>query len=191
MKLWDDIKEFIGSLLEDERKIEKWKNKDFYVKYQVKKYRRMELLKKEGVRDIRELEFADIILDCLNELEDFSKVKIVRRELIAVIVDEVIRRHKRIYSMIAKMEIATKVSAILAINTEINAMHRKLKGTKTTKPTVSEEIIYKKVINRLKDDLNSRVSEIEHLRDLYREYYDKNGKLRSLPKTNNEKDVKE
>lgn len=93
-----------------------------------------------------------------------------KRELIMVIVDEVIRRHRRIYSIIAKQEIATKVSAILAINTEINQMHRKLKGSKTTQPTPQEELIYKKVIAKLKQDLRNRVSEVEHLRDLYKEY---------------------
>lgn len=176
IKNW--IKEGIRDLIEkkgiltpeEKAKVDHWKKKDYYIKYQVKKYRRMELLKKEGVRDIRELEFADIILDCLMELEELSKVKPVKRELIMVIVDEVIRRHRRIYSIIAKQEIATKVSAILAINTEINQMHRKLKGSKTTQPTPQEELIYKKVIAKLKQDLRNRVSEVEHLRDLYKEY---------------------
>lgn len=160
---------------EDKLLVEEWKKKDFYVKYQVKKYKRMELLKKEGVRDIRELEFADIIIDCLNELEELSKIKVVKRELIMVIVDEVIRKHKRIYSIIAKQEIATKVSAILAMNTEINNIHKKLIGTKNTKPTPAEEIIYKKVIAKLKSDLENRTKEIEHLRDLYKQYLEIEG----------------
>ena len=57
----------------DREKVDHWKRKDFYIRYQIRKYRRMELLKKEGIRDIRELEFADIILDSILELQDYSK----------------------------------------------------------------------------------------------------------------------
>lgn len=152
---------------EEKEVLNKLKKEDLYVKYQVRKYRRMDLLKKEGVRDLRELEFADIILESVLELEELSRLRKCTRELILTIVDEVIRRHKRFYSMFAKQEITSKVSAILALNTEIN---KSLKAKKSKNITGEQIRIIDMNAEKLKTILAERFKEQEHLRDLYRVY---------------------
>lgn len=153
--------------IEDQKKVDEYREKDFYVRYQVKKYKRMDLLKKEGVRDIRELEFSDIILGVLQELEETAKIEKIDSELVNVVADEVRRKHKRIYSILVLNDIGMKSRAILNIYNRINRLHKKSYGEKITP---AEKIVYEKTINDLEEILKKRIEEQKHLSKLYRQY---------------------
>lgn len=163
-----DIVEKTGvQSLEEQRIVDEFKKTDFYVRYQIKKYKRMELLKKYGVRDIRDLEFSMMILDTLRELEDYAKIKKVNKELVATMVDEVTKRHGRIYSILAANEIASRTRAILDIFHEISLMQdAKKKGKLRT----AEIQIIDKTIKQAEALLAGRVKQQERYCDLYKEY---------------------
>lgn len=153
--------------LDEQKRVDLWREKDFYVRYQVKKYNRMKLIKDEGVRDIRELEFADIILGTLAELEDYAKVERVDAELVNITADEVRRKHKRIYSILALNEIGQKSKAILGLYYKINKLNKKM-SAKNTLP--QEALVIQKTIEQAKMLVKNRVDEQKHLSALYRKY---------------------
>lgn len=152
---------------EDEEEIERLKKDDFYIRYQIKKYKRMDLLKKHGVRDIRDLEFSTIILESTRELQDFAKVRRPTKELVDTIVDEVCKRNKRIYSILTMNEIGQRTRAILNIYHEIHILNKK-KNLPSLSP--SEEMIIKKTIEQAKMLLENRITQQEKLNDIYKEY---------------------
>ena len=127
----------------------------------------MKLLKKEGVRDIRELEFSDIILGVLTELEETAKIERIDSELVNVVADEVRRKHKRIYSILALNEIGSKSRAILNIYHKINKLFKKSLGDRISP---AEKMVYEKTINDLQNILEKRIAEQKHLSKIYRDY---------------------
>jgi len=153
--------------LKDKKDINELRNSDFYSRYQIKKYDRMDLLEKHGVRDIREPEYASIILDTLKELQDLAKIGKISHEIILTTVDEIRRRNKRIYSILALNEISTKARAILSVYSEINKLAKKKYG-KGMSP--DEVTIIERTINQLQDMVEKRIVEQQELRKLYQQY---------------------
>lgn len=149
--------------------IKRLEEEDFYVHYQLKKYRRMDLIKKEGVRDVRELEYAGIILNVVAELEEHAKIEKIDRDLMVLTVDEVRRREKRIYTMLVLNEIGTKASGLLNIYSKINKLTARLYNNKK-EPNSEQQIIIKHAIQNLKDMLENRLIEQKKLAALYKQY---------------------
>lgn len=147
--------------------IEKIKKEDFYVRYQIKKYERMDLLKKHGVRDIRDLEFSTLILEVLLELQDYSKIKKPTKELVDTIVDEVCKRNKRIYSMLTINEIGQRARAILNIYYEVNNLEKKSRNKNLT---LGEEVIINKTIKQTEELLEKRLKQQEDWAEIYKKY---------------------
>lgn len=139
---------------------------DFYLAYKEKKFKRMELLDKHGVRDIRELEFAEIVLDTLDELKIMAEVGRVNHRLVAAMVDEVRRKHKRIYSMVTLSEISSKVEAILDMIYEYGKYLTKVKEAKTPR----QQDKFKKIIFKLEETIKGRVKEQEKLKLVFEKY---------------------
>lgn len=178
IKLWEsgEVKRIVETTgvqnLEDQRIIDEAREKDFYVRYQIKKYKRMDLIKKEGVRDIRELEWADIILEILRELEDDAKIEKVDFELIAVQAKMVLRRMKRFSSILLERDIASRAMALLNLYTKIHKMYKKIENPakNAVKLTAEEAMVMKKIIAKRQEKLDSLIKEQEYLSDLYRQY---------------------
>lgn len=158
--------------LEDQKKVDFWRENDFYVRYQVKKYKRLDLLKKHGVRDLREPEYARCVLDTLAELEEEAKIKKVEPEVINMTVDEVRRRIGRIFSIPTLNEIGMKAKGILAIHTNVNGTHRQLENGTIGKRKLSGEelLVLKKVLLNRRNMLQKRLKEQEDLAMLYDQY---------------------
>lgn len=152
--------------LEDQKKVDKLRETDFYVRYQIKKYRRMDLLKKHGVRDIRDLEYSVIVLQVLEELEDYAKISRIDKELIDTVTDEVCKTNKRIYSILTVNEISQRSKAILNLYHKINDMQKKKNKCKDP----NELLVFSKTIEQTIQLLEKRVSEQKKYAALYRDY---------------------
>lgn len=157
-----------GRTPKQEKLIEHQKNEDFYVRYQLRKYRRLELLEKHGVRDIREPEYASIVIETLIELQDYAKIKKVDSDMITTLVDEVRRRSNRIYSLLAIQEIATRVRAILNVYTEIHRISTKINKLKPEQ--ANQRMIMQRILEQLKQIHARRMQEQAQLREIYDEY---------------------
>lgn len=85
----------------------------WYAKYREKKFKRMELLERNGIRDIRELEFADVSLKAFGILSETAKTVRIKVNTINKTVDMVRRKQGRIYSMLTMNEITGRVKGLL------------------------------------------------------------------------------
>lgn len=156
---------------EEKGKIEKAVKEDFYVWYQNKKYRRMDLLKKHGVRDIRELEFAEMILKVIEELSEYAQITRPETGVIIAVTDEVIRKERRLYSTYAKTDIAQKSAGILNMYNSIQKIVKKIHSKKMRE---EEKEALKRAHEKIKEMLTNRIQEQRNLKRIYEKYLEIN-----------------
>lgn len=142
-------------------------DEEFYKKYRKKKFERMSLLDKYGVRDIRELEFAGIVLRVLSELyeltQDGSKVS---QDTVLATVSRICREEKRIYSLLTTSEISSRCKNLLNYHTEIN--RAKIRAYKC-KNDEEAEIIRRK-IEKYAEMMSKDYEEENKRARIYKEY---------------------
>jgi len=98
----------------------------FYKKYVDKKFRRMDLIRKEGVRDIRELEFAGFVMKTYSYLKAIAVNSRVTQSLIQATAQRFVRQDGRIYSIVANLEITNRAYALLNLTYELNKQNERL-----------------------------------------------------------------
>lgn len=135
---------------------------DYYRRYRLKKFKRMELLDSHGVRDIRELEFSGLVLQTFSELRDIAEIQKVSHELVLSTVTSVVRNNKRIYSILTHNEIATRVKSILGLYTELRKLEKKLGENTDEKLRRAKDTIHKQ--------LKGRIAEENKLQAVYEKY---------------------
>lgn len=112
----------------------------FYKKYRQKKFRRMELLDKHKIKDIRELEIAEVILLTIEKLKSAAMLgKKVPHEVIVTAMEMATKDSSGlgIYSEFTKPMIVTHAKSILGLITEISKLRAIL--SKYTKEAVSNQ----------------------------------------------------
>jgi hypothetical protein len=141
---------------------------NFYKRYRKKKFQRMELLDKHGVRDLRELEFADSILDVVDELKDFvaDGNKQELSDMIQATISKVNREKKRIYSMIVSGEIGSRCRNILNLYSSIGNISIRSDKTKSEMEKLKLYTKMKKVQKILRNELE----EERKRRVIYKDY---------------------
>ena len=102
--------------------------KEYYLKYRKKKFLRMDLLQSHGIRDIRELEFAGIVVEGVLELKNIARINKVPLATITVKLQEIIRKHKKVYSMITSKELEVRVKGILDNYSEMKKIEEGIKN---------------------------------------------------------------
>lgn len=142
-------------------------DKDYYKKYRKKKFGRMSLLDKHGVRDIRELEFSGITLKVIDELtkltKDGTKLSI---DTILATASRVCREERKIYSELVKMEIASRCKNLLNYFTEMNRIRIKKLRAKTDE---DKELLSEKW--KIYENMRQKDLAEEHKREsIYKEY---------------------
>lgn len=90
----------------------------WYKKYREKKFKRMELLENNGIRDVRELEFAFISIKAFTQLSEMAKTKKVPISTVNKTVDIIRRSQGRIYSMLTMNEISSRCKGLLDLLTD-------------------------------------------------------------------------
>lgn len=102
-------------------------NTKFYRQYVEKKFKRMDLIRKEGVRDIRELEFAGFVVQTYNYLKEIAENTRVTMSLIQATAQRFVRQDGKIYSIIAQMEVTSRTHAMLNLHYELGRQQQRLK----------------------------------------------------------------
>lgn len=110
---------------------------NFYELYRNKKFKRMELLEKNGVKDVRDLEFAYISLKVFSTLCEMAKSMKVKLNTVNKTVDMIRRQEGRVYSMLTMNEITGRCKGLLDLLTEKKEIERKLQKAKGNELKVS------------------------------------------------------
>lgn len=150
---------YVGDIIEE----------DWYKKYRKKKFDRMELLDKHGVKDIRELEFSDVIIDTVEDLKAFvvDGNKTEMNDMINSAVIRFAREKKKIYSYLTLGEINSRCRNILNIYAMFGRITAKL--NKCKKEDFERLMIKKKKIEEVLDrEINEEVRKLQ----IYKKFLD-------------------
>lgn len=174
-KVWDEegIKDIVQDkgikTLEEQKKIDEWAKKDNYVKYQVKKYKRMQLLKERGVKDVRDLEFSPLILECIRRLNKEASIQKVSIDMINLTLEEIRQDMGRVYSAFFMTEASSRTRAILYLITSIHEIYAKIKKG-VGKMDVEKETGFREVLSMRKDMLKKKIERQEDLAEVYKDF---------------------
>lgn len=128
----------------------------WWKRYRKKKFEKMNLLIEEGIKDIRELKYAEIILEVRKKLINLARLGLVNKEIIVNYVEKIRRENKEILSILTSDDIITKIKGLLEITKQkekliniIENKQKKLKNDKKTKRINENEI--KQKIEEIKE----------------------------------------
>lgn len=142
--------------------------KEWYVAYREKKFKRMELLQREGIRKFSEMEFSIIILKVFDELKNIIDDKKVDGDLVLSFVKQELKEHF-VGSMILENEIASEVRNLLnLLSLIIKEQKKRDKKLLEGKEEEAREIDRK--IELLKEKLNKTIGFHEKMKKNYYEY---------------------
>lgn len=164
---------------EEEKKIERLAEKDYYIRYMIKKFRRLSLLEKHGVKDIRQLERAVIILECYKRLEYLADGRGagVTRDVISgqtpTVIANVLREMKLLHSSIGRADIEQEINSILYGLNTISKMEcgldKRLHGKKTMLEKDEKKCI--EITQVMKKAHKKRLEDLEKDVQILNEYY--------------------
>lgn len=142
---------------------------DFYKRYRKKKFNRMDLVRKRGVRDIRFPEFARFVLKTYAELKDNTEFSRVPVNLIAHTGESAVMDEGLIYSELAKMHITSRTQVLLDLDYEANKILKQMIRAKAKKDMNKFKEIGKVLqkLNKLKD---KRLKWEKGMAKLYKDY---------------------
>lgn len=153
---------FVGDIIKDKS----------YVRYRKKKFKRMELLQKHGIRKISELDFSEIILGVYNELKEIAiGDRKVDPDVVLSAVKRIIREKRFIGSLIAESDIASSVRGMLGLLHNINKDKKRM-DKENAKDEPDEDLIkeIKIKIKKYKKELDAGLNEQKRLAKIYQEY---------------------
>lgn len=144
---------------------------EWYKTERKRKFERHDLVYKHGIRDIRDLIFAPIVLQAHDNLWKMSKMGKLNKDIIVSIVEDVARSHKRFLSQLTLANVVTRVSALSNLVTEIETTKRKITKEKN-KDERDEELIsgQQEKLKDLMDIFARRMDEEHKLKNLYQNY---------------------
>ena len=121
-KNWENIEDMYHKMEKtnaEEREIEMYSKRDFYIEYIIKKYEKMELITKHGIMRPRVLEYADLILKAVNQMKSLVKLSRLQRQALKDIVRSYVkmeaRKKKMVMSIIGEELIIREVTGIISL----------------------------------------------------------------------------
>lgn len=140
-----------------------------YAEYRRKKFKKMALVTKEGVRDVRELEMARIIVEVFNRLQGLAAHAIVSRDTCSVYVDVVRHEHRELLSILSSDDIVRKVHGLLRAKREIYELSQRL--SKPRRGASEDDATGVKAdLERMSKTLSEGLAYYKHMINVYEEY---------------------
>lgn len=113
---------------------------EVYNKYRDKKFRKMELVYSHGIRDVREIEQADIIVRVWKEMKNLANLMVVDRGVISNYVDKVRREKSELLSLLSVEDIIRKIHGLMQLERTIATTQIRISAhIKQGKPTLEME----------------------------------------------------
>lgn len=149
----------------------------WHTKYRTLKFKRMDLLLKQGIRNMRELQFAEIIKATYDELKPICENVKITRGMIEGTMARIGREKKQFHSILTEMMLGDRIKGTIELERERRLLHRKLlmkkdeykKGalTKIQKEIFEDQLnAYKKI----KNTIEKEEAEMERLIGIKKEY---------------------
>lgn len=102
--------------------------RDWFNKYREKKFKRIDLTQKHGVKDVRQLEASEMVFEVYNDLKDFARYS--PKGNVGGLVDSkiavILQKKKLYYSLVGKALLQTPVLSLLHLEREIQQAKDKL-----------------------------------------------------------------
>jgi hypothetical protein len=136
------INVYVGDVIEE----------DYYKRYRKKKFARISLMDREGVRDIRELEASAITLEAYKQLKGISTIsEKMPNELITITVKTILQDRKLFYSIVGKVSVENPIRALLGTAYTISKLKRKIADKPMPEQAIKD---IKKMIKIMEEKLN-------------------------------------
>lgn len=148
--------------------VEKVLTEDYYKRYRKKKFKRMELLTKEGVRDLRELEDARIVKAVYDDLKDIAETISLSRGYIQSLVQTEAQNQKKVFSLLTEESLIERITGLLKMQRGINEAEYKILRKKGLTPEQKQKV--DTVIKKGKESLQKTINRLDKLNNLYEEY---------------------
>lgn len=151
----------------DLKLIEEWRRKDWYTEYMCRKFEKMDLINKKGVFRTKEMDYADVILEIIEELFDLTKIGGLNQREIKNFVRSKCREKKVPLSLVGEQIITDRVDGNLNVWTRYFDNQRKMKKMKN----MDEIKILQDGNDKLRKIAEKNTQELNELSDIKRNYY--------------------
>lgn len=135
--------------------------------YRIIKAKRWELLNKHGIRDLREAERADILLDTLSEVEETAQYVDYDGTILKPLVEKKLQDKKRVASMAYRDDLVMDVLAFVKILAGVKKLRKQLLKKDVT-PEYEKEL--RKVIEKLESTYKELKAHKESLKRVYTDF---------------------
>lgn len=153
---------------------------NWYQQYRKRKMAKLDLIRENAVRDQRDLENAEMVLEIYNQLKELSEVTIISEAQINNTYQQVRRKQKRFHSIFGGVELVKQAKGILDLRTSIRRSERYLlnrtrklekeNDQKMRKWYEGEVNILRKNLVKQLEGLTQTIQDLEKLIRIYKEY---------------------
>lgn len=152
----------------DEKEIEEWKKKDYYIEYVIKKHEKMELITQEGILRPRILDYAEMILAIVKKLKGLTKInRVVDANMIRNTVKAVAREQKIPMSIIGEQLATQEVQGILKLYENYHQLNKRIYITeakaKEIKTKFNDGKILQDEYKRLTEDIDIKIKQLKEI----------------------------
>lgn len=154
------IKVFVGDIIEE----------PFYKEYVKRKKMRWDFLTKVGVRDLRRLEDAGIVLAAYKQLEPYGIFGMAKTAIIANEIKKQTREKQRFVTILGEDDLVRQTKALLDADTALSLIKRKIAKLREKKEAPEELKKIEELAQRAIDTQKGHKEELERLIEIYEKY---------------------
>lgn len=144
--------------------------KNWYKKYRIKKQFAMDLITQQGIPDVRPLEISLTTLITYKNCENWAKIGILNPDVIGTKVDTIAQEIKAIYSIVSKMDIISKIKALMIPVIEIVNAQDQLNKPRRIPLNLVQQARLKTRIEILQKEHMELIKHHQRLIKLYKDY---------------------
>lgn len=140
-----------------------------YADYRKKKFAKMDLVSKEGVRDVRELEHARVTMEVYRLLESLAGVSDISKDTCSVYVKVIRSKYRELFSILTVDDISRDAHALLGMCGDVYALKQRASSVKS-RLSDEQRIVLKEESLKLSATLDMALAHYQRLIGVYERY---------------------
>lgn len=145
----------------DKRIIKQYVKKDWYTKYVIRKFQKMDLVNKEGIMRPRELQWIELQWDIINKFKDLTKhVKLTSGSTIKALINPFLEKRKIPVSILGSRELSDKVMGILKLYEDF---HKETNAKNKLKLRLSKGNLNQEEINEINNIIKGKTEFLKEI----------------------------